>query len=312
MRNPSPFFSIVVPLHNKTNFIEACVKSVLQQDFQDFELIVIDDGSTDDSLTKIKKFKDKRISVLEQANRGAAAARNRGVKLAQAGWIAFLDADDFWKKNHLAEQFKAIQQFPNEVVFSTRPTIIQENKKEKLARYNFPLKEEIQLLPYFENSIKCNLLVTPGMVIKKAFFEKLGGFNEGIYSGQDTDLFIRIGLQRKIVFSSKNTFSYYVASENNISQTPRFIERLAFINAYQKEADNHPALQKFLDLNRFSIYLRSKMYGDATWKVVDKQLNKSSLTKKQLFLMKFSGNFLKLMKYIQLKLTHFGIEKSAF
>lgn len=312
MSKLSPFFSVVIPLYNKAHFIESSVESVLQQGFENFELIIVDDGSTDHSVEKINHFKDKRIVLVQQQNKGAAAARNYGVELAKSNWIAFLDADDIWKKNHLSELQKAVQQFPDEVVFTTRLSIVQENKKEISAIYNFPIDEKIKLLPYFDNSIKSDLLNTSGILIQKAFFKKLGGFNEAIYSGQDTDLFIRIGLHRKVVFNPKSTFVYQEYSENNISKTPRFKERLAFINAYQNEAEKNSALQKYLDLNRFSIYLRSKMHGDATWKIVAQKIKKQNLSKKQLFLMKLPKSLLKLMKNIQLILKRLGIEKSAF
>ncbi|GGE33355.1 glycosyltransferase family 2 protein [Psychroflexus planctonicus] len=312
MSKLNPFFSVVIPLHNKANFIEACVESVLQQDFKNFELIIVDDGSTDDSIEKINNFKDNRVVLEQQQNKGAAYARNRGVEIATSHWIAFLDADDFWKENHLSEFYKAVQLFPDEVVFSSKPSIIKEHNKTTTAQYSFELDSKMKPLSYFENSTKHSLLITSGMLIKKDFFKQIGGFNEAIYSGQDTDLFIRIGLQKKIVFNPKSTFTYYVSSENNISKTPRFKERLTFINAYQHQAEKNPALQKYLDLNRFSIVLRAKMHGDSTWKVAQQELNENSLSKKQLFLLKLPGGLLKVLKSIQQKLLQFGVEKSAF
>lgn len=312
MNKLNPFFSVVIPLYNKAHFIEASVKSVLQQDFENFELIIVDDGSTDDSLAKVNQIKDPRIQLIQQKNKGAAAARNYGVEFAKSNWIAFLDADDVWKKNHLSELHKALQQFPEEVVFTTRLSIVQENKKEILAIYNFPIGKKIKLLPYFENSVKSDLLNTSGILIQKVFFKKLGGFNETIYSGQDTDLFIRIGLQKKVVFNPKSTFVYQEYSENNISKTPRFKERLAFINDFQNEAESNSALQKYLDLNRFSIYLRAKIQGDSTWKLAVKKINKHNLSKKQIFLMKLPSSMLKLLKNIQLILKRLGIKRSAF
>jgi len=312
MEGNTPFFSVVIPLYNKGNYITTCLDSVLNQDFSNFEIIIVDDGSTDDSINEIKKFDDERIIIEQQENKGAAAARNKGVEIAKAKWIAFLDADDLWLENHLAELFLAIQEFPKESVFTSRLGIIRQHKQIDLAQYNFKLKSETQLLSYFENSIKSDLLNTSGIVIEKAFFKKMNGFDEQIYSGQDTDLFIRIGLKKKIVFSSKNTFLYCEYSENNISKTPRFKERLALLDAYQLKAENNPALEKYLDLNRFSIYLRSKMYGDDTWKQAKQKINKKNLTKKQLGLMLLPKLMLQNLKYIQLKLSSLGIKKSVF
>lgn len=312
MNNSTPFFSVVIPLYNKEHFIEACLQSVFNQHFKNYEIIIVDDGSTDASLAKLKNVNHENLVIVKQVNKGAAAARNKGVQLAKAKWIAFLDADDLWKENHLSEFYKAIEQFPDEAVFTSRMSIIEPNNSIRLAEYNFRLSKDLQALSYFKNSEKNDLLNTSGVLIKKTFFLQLNGFNEQIYSGQDTDLFIRIGLQKKVVFNPISTFLHYKTSENNISKTPRFSERLQLLANYQSEAENNPYLLKYLDLNRFSIYLRSKMHGDETWKRAKKQIDQSNLNAKQVFLMQLPSWLLKTMKIIQFQLLRLGINKSAF
>lgn len=311
MTTQPPFFSVIIPLYNKENFIVSCVQSVLAQQFSLFEIILVDDGSTDDSLQKISQLKDDRIVLEQQPNLGAGAARNRGVQLAKSPWIAFLDADDYWKNNHLSELYKAIVQFPEEVVFTSRLSRLL-HKREVLADYGFPIEEKISVLRYFVHSVKSDLLNTSGVCINKDFFTSLGGFNTTIYSGQDTDLFIRIGLQKDIVFIPQSTFVYNQQSENNISLTPRFKERLAMIDAYEELATNHPALKKYLDLNRFSIFLRAKIHGDPTWQQALVHLDKKNLTTKQWFLMKLPKILLINLKRFQLFMMRWGIKKSAF
>ena len=93
-----PFFSIVIPLYNKENYIGHTLKSVLNQAFQDFEIIIVNDGSTDKSLEKVNSIKDARVQLFSIENRGVSYARNYGIEKALASLIIFLDADDTWMK----------------------------------------------------------------------------------------------------------------------------------------------------------------------------------------------------------------------
>ena len=107
-----PFFSIIIPVYNKETFLENTIKSVLQQSFTDFELIIINDGSTDNSESKIKSFSDPRITYLKKENGGVSTARNLGIEMAAASYITFIDADDYWYPNFLEEMVSSIEQFP--------------------------------------------------------------------------------------------------------------------------------------------------------------------------------------------------------
>lgn len=312
MPETKPFFSVVIPLYNKAHYIEACVKSVLQQRFSDFELLIVNDGSTDASIQKLASFDDHRIQLFHQANKGAAVARNKGVVNAKAEFIAFLDADDLWKENHLFEIYHSILQFPEEKVFTTKLSRFEANQKIEKGKYNFKESTQIEVLAYFKNSLKSDLLNTSGLVIQKAFFNELGGFNEAIVSGQDTDLFIRIGLETDVVFNPLSTFVYRPATANNLSKTPRFKERLALLTAYEEEAKTNLDLKKYLDVNRFSILLRSKMYGDDAWKIAQHQIDTNNLSKKQMMVFKLPKLALISLKQLQLILKKLGIKKSIF
>src|SRR5574344_1434815 len=93
--------SVVIPLYNKERYIERAIRSVLNQSFQDFEIIVVNDGSTDQSVTIVKDINDSRIRIINQKNGGVSSARNKGISEAKYAIVAFLDADDVWKENHL-------------------------------------------------------------------------------------------------------------------------------------------------------------------------------------------------------------------
>src|SRR5690554_4270366 len=113
-----PYFSIIIPLYNKEKYIENTLKSVLNQSFSDFEVIVINDGSTDQSVAMVEKIKDPRIHIVHQENQGVSVARNRGIALATTPHITFLDADDFWYPHYLETFYELLEKHPQHSVFS--------------------------------------------------------------------------------------------------------------------------------------------------------------------------------------------------
>ena len=119
MQVSRPAVSIVVPLYNKASYILRCLKSIQRQTFTDFEVIVVNDGSTDGSGDLAAGLRDPRFTVTHQDNQGSGAARNRGIALAQAGLIAFLDADDTWDENFLAAIAGLAKEFPEAGVFAS-------------------------------------------------------------------------------------------------------------------------------------------------------------------------------------------------
>src|SRR5690606_18820867 len=112
-------FSIVIPLYNKEQSVTNTLQSVLNQTFTEFEVVIVNDGSTDNSVEKVEAFNDPRIRLIHQANAGVSAARNKGIKEANYEWIAFLDADDLWMEDHLQVLNQMIQEYPEYKVFCT-------------------------------------------------------------------------------------------------------------------------------------------------------------------------------------------------
>lgn len=123
------FFSVIIPLYNKEKYIEDTIKSVLNQTFKNFEIIVINDGSTDNSLKIVKNFSDQRIFIIDQRNLGLSTARNNGVKNAIFNYIAFLDADDLWMEDYLQTIFNLIQFNDSYEVFTTSIKVLKPKKK---------------------------------------------------------------------------------------------------------------------------------------------------------------------------------------
>lgn len=305
-----PFFSVVIPLYNKAAHIKSTLKSVLDQNFDDFEIIIVDDGSTDKSLEKVKTIQDERIKLFVQENSGASAARNYGVEKSQGEHIALLDADDVWEKNHLEEHYKSIQKFPEAALYCNAYKLKLAGGFTHKATYNIPQKEQISLVPdYFEASIIHPLANTNAVAFKKNDFQELGGFKPDVFSGQDIDLWIRFGLNKTVVFNSTITNSYDKTIENSLSKGNYRKSKYELFNAYSKEETMNPSLKRYMDLNRYSLAIQCKYFDDEQIvKRLKKEINAGSLTGKQKFLLNMPSWMIRKLK----KLHSFLIKRSIY
>ena len=120
--------SVIIPAYNHQRFIEASIRSVIEQDYKNIELVIINDGSTDKSLLKVNDLKDSRIQIFSIKNHGVSHARNYGIKKANSQYICFLDADDFWYENHLSELKLLLESYPNCGMFTTAYNRKKNNK----------------------------------------------------------------------------------------------------------------------------------------------------------------------------------------
>lgn len=203
-------FSVVIPLYNKELSITKTIKSVLKQTFQDFEIVIIDDGSTDSSVEQVKTLKDDRIRLIHQKNQGVSAARNLGIEEANFEWIALLDGDDLWEPNHLEEITKMMEHFPNEKVFVTSFEYSDNRIFYKHSRDNSIFKIE----NYFKEAISEPLIWTSIIVFHKSCIDNVGGFNKNLSHGEDLDLWARLSKKYNIIKSSVITAIYRTEAEN--------------------------------------------------------------------------------------------------
>lgn len=165
-----PKFSVVISVYNKEQYIAATLQSVLDQTFQDFEIVILNDGSTDASEKEILKFKDPRISYFSEKNQGAAAGRNYVINKAKGEYIALLDADDFWLVNYLEEQYKSIKKHPNQSVFATAEAIEKSGVLSKRS-YSVELVEnDTVCVNYFESSYLDSILHSSSTILKKDIY----------------------------------------------------------------------------------------------------------------------------------------------
>mgnify|MGYP000879903501 CR=1 FL=1 len=223
-------FSIVIPLYNKELSIKKTLQSVLAQSYQKFEIIIINDGSTDNSIRVIETINDARIRLIHQENQGVSSARNRGIQEAKYDWIAFLDADDLWTTEHLQEIIIMMQKFPEEKVFATSFQF-----SDKRTMFKHPRREPIfKIDNYFKEATKEILICTDVIVTHKNVVKSIGGFNEKLKWGEDWDLWTRIARKYPIIKSQKITAEYRIDAENRSSNSFNAKKSLVFNYKFKK------------------------------------------------------------------------------
>lgn len=311
-----PFFSVIIPLYNKEAFIENTLKSVLQQTFQDFEIIIIDDGSTDNSYQNALRFNNDKIKLFKQNNKGVSVTRNLGIEYATSKYIALLDADDVWYPNHLFELKKQIDLFPDAGLYCNNYEIFHNESVCKKATFNFSYGTECLIVEdYFKASIINSVAWTSAVGFSKEIFKKLGGFNTSYKTAQDLDLWIRFALRHKVSFNPAVTMSYKFYIDNSLSKNEKEYNyiRYDFINSYNDEAKINASLKLYLDVNRYALALRSKLNGDKQlYLKVKKEIDFKSLNFKQVVLLHIPKNVLKFIKRFQNYLINKKIYVSAF
>ena len=185
-RKKMPVVSVIIPTYNRGWAIRDAVDSVLDQDFSNYELIVIDDGSTDNTIPILDTYRD-RIVVLYQENKGVSAARNRGIAAASGQFIAFLDSDDIWLQKKLARQIDFFKSNPDALICQTGEIWIRNGVRVNPKHHHKKLSGRI-----FEPSLSLCLVTPSAVMMKRGLFETVGLFDEELPVCEDYDLWLRI------------------------------------------------------------------------------------------------------------------------
>ena len=236
-------FSVIIPLYNKEKHIQQCIESVLDQTFDEYEIIVIDDGSTDDGPDIARSFKSEKINVYHQPNRGVSVARNSGLSKAKYDFLIFLDADDGLMPTFMDEISVMIEKYSEADIFATN-------------FYNYKMafgvleERQVSFLPehgivtnYFELILSNNPILASVFVIKKHVFKESGGYIEGMYNGEDTYLFSKLLLSHDLCFLNKPLYYRTYDSENKASDIYRPADvntsLLDYLNSGVRKADEY-------------------------------------------------------------------------
>jgi len=185
-----PKVSVILPTYNRAHLVNRAIQSVLAQSYKDFELIIIDDGSTDNTEEIIKIFDDTRIRYVRyNENKGAAAARNIGIRLALGEFIAFQDSDDEWLSDKLKKQMDIFEKLPSEVgIIYSSAWRISDTKKE-LENTNTIMPEDGIIYKEAINRVRP---ACPSSILRREVFDKVGMFDENFLRWEDRDFFIRV------------------------------------------------------------------------------------------------------------------------
>ena len=279
-------FSIIMPLYNKASYVRKAVESVVGQTYRDWELIVVDDGSTDGGGDIVAAIADPRIRLVRQENAGVSAARNRGVAMAGASasaplsreaalasqYICFLDADDWWEPTFLEEMAGLIERHPDAGIYGTSYWIVKNGRRRQapIGVDEGFTEGEINYCQVYARTL-CMPLWTGAVCIPRTIFDETGGFPVGITLGEDFLLWIRIVFKHKAVLFNEPLSNYNQDVDITYRGThhlhPPERNMLWQLGEYEPLEKSNPDYKQLIDnLRTYSLqkyYLNSKYRGAA-------------------------------------------------
>ena len=179
--------SVIIPTFNRAKWVKRAVSSVLFQTFRDFEVVVVDDGSTDETLEGLEIFSGKIRCLAHGANRGVSAARNTGIRATTAPYLAFLDSDDYWLPEKLALQMQFFRAYPEIRACQTEEIWIRHGRRVNPRKKHLKPSGDI-----FEPSLKRCLVSPSAVMLTRSLLEEIGLFDESLPACEDYDLWLRI------------------------------------------------------------------------------------------------------------------------
>lgn len=216
--------SVVIPLYNKEKSIAKTLQSVLTQTYTDYEILVVDDGSTDASVEAVRIVMEQtnKIRLLQKSNGGVSSARNNGIRNATSEYIAFLDGDDIWDKKYLEEQIRMIKEFPNAAMWSINYAETRDGQIVRRVATGLPEGYRGYVENYFHIKGRVSeLFNSSSVVIRKEVFEIVGFFDERIKFAEDSDMWFRINAVYKTAFYDRYMVYYQLDAENRAMDRPR-------------------------------------------------------------------------------------------
>lgn len=237
--------SIVIPLFNKELSISSTLQSVCAQTYTDFEVLVIDDGSTDAGGEIADFYPDERIRVIHKENGGVCSARNRGVQESRGDIIAFLDADDYWSPEYLETLVKLIEDYPHAGLWGLNFGTMTGDIKYQNPSSLYPGFRGIISNPWIKGSPFCSSAIG----INKRAFEKVDGFDSRIIYGEDLDLWFRLMLEFPCAYEDKILCYYRIDAENRAMNRsfPLNVTLPFFIDKYSKFRKTNKDFRKYFD-----------------------------------------------------------------
>ena len=289
LTDSSPKVSVIIPLYNKAAFIERAIDSILSQTVQDFEIVVVNDGSTDGGEIIVNAYTDSRIRLINQENSGVSVARNNGVYASRAEFVAFLDADDEWLPDFLDTVLRLRRKWPDAGLYGTNRIIVNTSPKYKETLVLCHQRYDEGIYPYFKMSaLGAHPFCMSSVAIPKSVLMDVGLFRTNIKYYEDMEIYARIGLSYKIVCSPLHLVRYYkedeYAATSTLSLIPEIHPIIQLVNELKERDELDSRWNGCSDLN---LYLDSLNLCQATNRML---LNRQSarpyilrVTHKELF-----------------------------
>lgn len=233
--NREPKVSVIIPTYNRTSFLKDAINSVLNQTYRDFELIVVDDGSTDDTQDLVSYYGQK-IRYIYQNNQGRSTARNHGIEVAQGEYLAFLDSDDVWLPDKLSRQIPILDAASaNTVLVHGYKQLVDEKLQpirgwEKKLRYSYRLAEKGQ--ETYENYLQKAYIFTSTVLIRRDAVLSIGAYDVNLQALEDLDFYLRLLIKGyTFIFISEPPLIQYRIHRNNTGST---VSNQSYLQVYEK------------------------------------------------------------------------------
>jgi glycosyltransferase involved in cell wall biosynthesis len=208
-----PSVSVIIPTFDRSRKLIRALRSVLNQRFRDYEIIVVDDGSSDDTCHALTPYRPMIRYVKKQVNQGVSAARNSGIRLACAPWIAFLDSDDYWLEDKLSVQMEFLKGSPGTLICQTEEIWIRNGRRVNPKRRHKKPSGDI-----FAQSLKLCLVSPSSVLLKRSLFDEIGFFDEALPAAEDYDMWLRISCRYPVHLIDKALVVKEGGNEDQLSR----------------------------------------------------------------------------------------------
>lgn len=250
--------SVICPVYNSRRFILKAIDSIINQSNYPYELIIVDDGSVDDTYNFLKEYLGKlnlkfTYKIFRVKHKGPGAARNKGVREARGKWISFIDSDDIWSKDKISEMKKIIRSNDSTNFICHNEVFVSLTGEKKKLDYFSKYKPSEELVKQLFNQ---NLFSTSAVTCKKRLFNDIGYFDENLLSSQDYDLWLKFSEKINLYFSKKY-LGFYIQRSGNISSGNWFFRlknEIIIINRYRYFVNNNIVFKRLLILIMASLY----------------------------------------------------------
>lgn len=309
------FFSVIIPLYNKENYIESAIKSILNQTFTDYEVLIINDCSTDKSVEKVTPFVSEKVRLIHhEKNGGLSVARNTGIAHATTNYITFLDGDDVWKPTFLETIHQLIINYPEARIFGTNYEEVYKSKTYQPHNGSSALATGFTgYINFFKINVRQGIYNHGSVCFHKEVYEKVGNYNPEIKFSNDIDFNIRANYHFKLAYSNTVQMSYLMEVQHQITRNSILHKQIPNYDIYEDWAKDNPDLKKHLDFFRYVLAKKLKKDGDTSdWKKIVQSIDAKNLNWKQKMLLKCPQSLLLLVDKVKSILIRYGIKISTY